>query len=382
MRLAGYACDPNQSRGRIFKEKKKDAPNYFCIDKERIIYGITSCLLESKTQTIPIVNYGMARNGLIHCLKMSYVAGTISDNLLLNRELVETVVIARCLGKPPFGILGRVALNDALSKHNLTFDERAQSLRVVAILEDRYMSFKGMNLAYETLSGLAPMVGNGQLECALEHYADWHLISQPYRHGESQVSDIAETITRLLFDIEDGFRCGFFTFEQLFEIPLYGIALKQIMSELTELRANRLDQENLVFMTSQKITHVMSHDIIRHSAAEIKRLGISTPQEISDAAIVGFSHKMTVSTENINSYLETNLYAHRTINDEKQKINKMISSLFEFFYNKPQNLDSKWQKRYSMSRSDNEAVLVISDFISSICDESVIKMYNKYVGSI
>ena len=61
--------------------------------------------------------------------------------------------LAHDLGHTPFGHAGEEALNNCMKNYG-GFDHNLQTIRVVTLLENKYLKFKGLNLTVETLDGL------------------------------------------------------------------------------------------------------------------------------------------------------------------------------------------------------------------------------------
>src|SRR5947209_3579997 len=148
-----YACDPEQSRGRLFDEPPAKTRSPFRRDCDRVIHSTAFRRLKHKTQVFVFHEGDHYRTRLTHSLEVAQIARALARQLGLDEDLTETLALAHDLGHPPFGHAGERSLDGCL-KTSGGFDHNAQTLRVVTALERRYADFDGLNLTWETLEGL------------------------------------------------------------------------------------------------------------------------------------------------------------------------------------------------------------------------------------
>ncbi|NVM03454.1 MAG: dNTP triphosphohydrolase, partial [Candidatus Helarchaeota archaeon] len=151
--LASYASRSENSKGRRYKEEFYDNRSEYERDRDRIIHSASFRRLEYKTQIFVNHEGDYYRTRLTHSLETAQIARSIARRVNLNEELVECLALAHDLGHTPFGHTGEYVLNELVTGFG-GFDHNIQSLRVVEELEDRYPTFKGLNLAWETREGI------------------------------------------------------------------------------------------------------------------------------------------------------------------------------------------------------------------------------------
>src|SRR6202045_2875438 len=150
---SAYACDPDRSRGRLFDEPPSKTRSPFRRDCDRVIHSTAFRRLAHKTQVFVFDEGDHYRTRLPHTLEVTQIARALARALGLDEDLSEALALAHDLGHPPFGHAGERALDRCLAAGG-GFDHNAQSLRVVTVLERRYVGFDGLNLSWETLEGL------------------------------------------------------------------------------------------------------------------------------------------------------------------------------------------------------------------------------------
>src|SRR6202521_3294169 len=150
---ARYACDPVQSRGRLYPEPASKGRSAFRRDCDRIIHSTAFRRLKHKTQVFVFDEGDHYRTRLTHTLEVMQVARALARALGLDEDLAEALALAHDLGHPPFGHAGERQLDACLRSYG-GFDHNAQTLRVVTLIERRYPEFDGLNLTWETLEGI------------------------------------------------------------------------------------------------------------------------------------------------------------------------------------------------------------------------------------
>ena len=227
--LQATPCTPRRAAAGFIEEAPCPTRTVYQRDRDRIVHSTAFRRLIHKTQVFIYHEGDHYRTRLTHSLEVAQIARTLARALSLNEDLVETIALAHDLGHTPFGHAGEDALNEAMQAVG-GFDHNAQSLRIVTHLEHRYASFRGLNLTWETLEGIVKH--NGPLTDAdgrpVGRYAEKglpHAIREfakvqdlglsTYCSLEGQIAAVADDIAYNNHDIDDGFRAGYITIEEL-----------------------------------------------------------------------------------------------------------------------------------------------------------------------
>ena len=230
--LAPYAVRTAASQGRKFPERRHDFRAEFQRDRDRILHCRAFRRLEYKTQVFVSGNQDHYRTRLTHTIEMAAVARTLARALRANEDLAEAIALAHDLGHSPFGHSGERELNELMRAEG-GFDHNEQGLRCVELLEYRYPDFPGLNLTWEVRAGL------------LKHQAaqpgatpDGHPLG-PFQFLEAQIADLADDLTYLAHDADDGFEAGLLTEPQLDAQPLWQMAAANARAEFAQIPADR-----------------------------------------------------------------------------------------------------------------------------------------------
>ena len=135
--LSNLASNPNNSKGRLEKEKYSLTRSEFQRDRDRIIHSAAFRRLKHKTQVFVTHEGDHYRTRLTHSLEVSQIARSICRIFNLNEDLAETLSLAHDIGHPPFGHAGEFALSKSMTDHG-GFDHNDQAVRVVHMLEKKY----------------------------------------------------------------------------------------------------------------------------------------------------------------------------------------------------------------------------------------------------
>ena len=136
-----------------YKEEIPKLRTEFQRDRERIIHSTAFRRLEYKTQVFVNHEGDMYRTRLTHTIEVAQISRAASRALMLNEDLTEAISLAHDLGHTPFGHAGQDILNKCMKDFG-GFEHNIQSLRVIEKLENKYASFSGLNLCFETREGI------------------------------------------------------------------------------------------------------------------------------------------------------------------------------------------------------------------------------------
>src|SRR5204862_5571362 len=151
--LAPYAMRSRDSRGRRHPEPEHPYRMAFQRDRDRIIHCSAFRRLEYKTQVFVNHEGDYYRTRLTHTMEAAQVTRGLARALSLNEDLAEAIALVHDLGHPPFGHAGERTL-DRLMAPPGGVERSAQSPRMVDVLEERYPTFRGLNLSWEVREGM------------------------------------------------------------------------------------------------------------------------------------------------------------------------------------------------------------------------------------
>jgi len=383
--LAPYACKPSESRGRLFPEPETPMRSCFQRDRDRVIHSSSFRRLKHKTQVFVYHEGDHYRTRLTHSLEVAQIARSVCRSLHLNEDLGEALALAHDLGHPPFGHVGEVVLDECMQDHD-GFDHNAQSLRLLTRLEHRYASYKGLNLTWETLEGLAKH--NGPLvDKAIDHknpprnlpfgfrdYLPEHdLELHTFASAEAQVASLADDIAYSSHDLDDGLRAGLFKFEELKGIPVVAQLIDEVI--LTYPGASRYI---LIHELVRRLINRMVSDLMVESTRRIKALDPKSPDDIrnADTPVIAFGKNMAIAVKELKAFLMERMYRHYLVNRMGSKAKRVVTDLFQLYISEPECLPTEWAKDAGAPHSE-ETARVVADFIAGMTDRFAFREHAK-----
>nr|WP_235501314.1 deoxyguanosinetriphosphate triphosphohydrolase [Hydrogenophaga sp. Root209] len=380
--LAPYASDPAQSRGRRYPEAEAPTRTAFQRDRDRVIHSTAFRRLVYKTQVFLNHEGDLFRTRLTHSLEVAQLGRSIARSLQLNEDLVEAIALAHDLGHTPFGHAGQDALNACMQSLTPTedavdgwgFEHNLQSLRVVDELEERYPSFDGLNLCFETREGILKHCSRNNAK-RLEQQEPQGVAARFLKGGspslEAQLCNLADEIAYNAHDIDDGVRSGLLTLEQLDEVPLFEHYRQQALHAHPTLAGRRLLFESIRLMLSNQV-----YDVIDHTRLRIAEHALDN----ADAArrlptLVAFSPAMLDRSQVLKAFLLRNLYRHPQVMDTTNRARRVVSDLFERYMNAPHELPE------AHGRSQHHA-RAVADYIAGMTDRFAIREHERLFGTV
>ena len=376
---ASYACDPVQSRGRLFAETESRTRTVFQRDRDRIIHATAFRRLKHKTQVFVYHEGDHYRTRLTHSLEVAQIARSISRYMGLDEDLTEALALAHDLGHTPFGHAGEGALDAAMADYG-GFDHNAQTLRILTKLERRYADFDGLNLTWETLEGLVkhngPLLstsGQPRSNCDIpvaiaEYTADHDLELHTFPSAEAQVAALSDDIAYNTHDIEDGLRAGLFAIADLEEIGLLEPIIGELRTRYPDLEAARFVPETTRRMIDRLVDDLITESSTRLTAAEPK-----SPADIRayGAPLIAFSDTMADRAGELRSFLYARMYNHYKQKRSHRNAQRIVADLFRLFTEQPDRLPTEWQQRRDATDEMRGARLV-ADYIAGMTDRYAI----------
>jgi len=387
--FAPYACQPDQSRGRLHAERMSTFRSPFQRDRDRIIHSSAFRRLKHKTQVFVEHEGDYYRTRLTHSIEVAQVARTLAGVLGLNTDLAEAVALAHDLGHTPFGHTGEDALAALMAPYG-GFDHNAQALRIVTRLERHYADFDGLNLTWETLEGIAkhngPVTGpnadpkhaRDPLPYALaEANAEWDLELSTFASAEAQVAAIADDVAYSHHDLHDGLRSGLFTEDDLMDLPVTGPAFEAVDRMYPGLDRMRRRHEAL-----RRVFGVMVEDVI---AVAKNRLEAAQPKSVDEirameGTVIRFSKPLYQELKAIRSFLFTRMYRAPSVMVERARVSAVIADLFPLFMARPELLPAEWQADVAAAPDETALARMVADYVAGMTDRFALQEHARLMG--
>jgi dGTPase len=379
--LAPYASHPGDSRGRFHPEPDsgdRGPRDAFQRDRDRIIHSISFRRLRHKTQVFLAPDGDHFRVRLTHSLEVAQIGRTVARVLLLNEDLTEALCLAHDIGHPPFGHAGEDALKEALTGQG-GFDHNGNTLRALTTIDSPYPRWRGLNLTWETLEGLAkhngPIASPGWALAAAD--TEFPLDLNSWTSLEAQVAAIADDIAYDNHDIDDGLRAGLLSFDQLLSVPMIARRWDMCRAQFDDVPPERLIGEVIRGQIG-----AMVNDLIESSRVAIGASGVETADDVraTGRALVAFSDQMREDERALKRFMYANLYHHPLQLAAAEAAHQVVAGLFGAYRADPILLPSEWHAR--LPAEEPWLSRHIADFIAGMTDRYAVSRYRHVVGPI
>ncbi len=361
--LAPYALKSYASKGRIHEENESTSRTAFERDRDRIIHTTAFRRLEYKTQVFVFYEGDHYRTRLTHTLEVAQLGRSLARGLGCNQDLTEAICLAHDLGHAPFGHAGEHILNQLMAEYG-GFNHNTQSYRVVTELEHRYPQFNGLNLTYETRSGMI------KHETAYDKSDATGYEPEKRASLEAQISNLADEIAYNAHDLDDALRAGLFTPQDLEELTIWG--------ELTD---------SVSWQNEASLSDICRHEIIReligrsisnvltYTSNNLETHQLDTPEKIQTHSenIVGYSEEFGKKIQQLKSFLYQHMYRHYRLMRMQFKAERFISEMFNVYLSDPRMLPDTAQANLETIPLPR----VITDYIAGMTDRYALDEWKK-----
>jgi dGTPase len=370
--LAPYAAHEDEGRGRRYQEPAATYRGEYQRDRDRIVHSTAFRRLVYKTQVFVNHEGDLYRTRLTHSLEVAQIARTVARALRLNETLVEAISLAHDLGHTPFGHSGQDALNACMQEFG-GFEHNLQSLRVVDELEAKYADFPGLNLTFETREGILK-------HCSARNARELGELGKRFleRHQpglEAQIANIADAIAYNNHDVDDGFRAGYLSLEDLRSEALFGEQYQAVHERYPELEDRRLIYEIIRRMIDTVVT-----DLIDKTTRQLDALMPASIEDIraQQDAIVVFSDDVYKKHISLKKFLNKHLYRHDKVREMTDKAKLMIEILFERYMSDPGQMPQEFCSR-AVAEGAGEPIKarVVADYIAGMTDRFAIAEHDR-----
>lgn len=360
--LAAYAQRSAETRGRLHSEPEHAYRTAYQRDRDRVLHTTAFRRLEYKTQVF--VNYegDHYRTRLTHTLEVAQIARTIARVLLLNEDLTEAIALAHDLGHTPFGHAGEQLLHEKMVMYG-GFNHNTHGLRIVEELEERYPSFRGLNLTWEVREGIIKHATEYDTPQAAEY------APQQRASLEAQIINIADEIAFNSHDLDDGLRSGLIIPRQLNEVTLWREGIQEL--NLDPELLNPIDRNRIIhYLVNREVT-----DTLNATEQQLQQLAPISADQVRQFPlnVVDFSTDLRQCNRQLKDFLYNSLYRHWRVMRMTAKAIRMLGQLFDVLVEQPKLLPPENQAKLD----DLPIQRLVCDYIAGMTDRYALQEYRR-----
>jgi dGTPase len=319
-------------------------------DRDRILWSTSLRKLANKTQAFPVENDDLLRGRLAHSIEVLQLASTIATSFGLDRDLTEAGALAHDVGHAPFGHAGEYALNSVLTEISPNFggfNHYEHGVDVVRWLEDAYQSpgaggFPGLNLAPETV------------ECIFKHTffrgfesLGQQAIAQTTKHEDLRVDTschlegqsirIADKVSYLISDLEDGIRLGIIDQKSLAKCRFFDRPPIDMEPSLGESLLDRFVSQRRAMLK------VIMEDILTATDRKLMRMATLADVRATADYVVCYSPQLQRDINQIWTELQAGcLHLDSRVRSGNDRAAKIVRELLLVYAMFPHQVDAKF----------------------------------------
>ncbi|MBY0521860.1 MAG: deoxyguanosinetriphosphate triphosphohydrolase [Gemmataceae bacterium] len=353
--LAPYAMRTRLSRGRRHPEDPHPFRTLYQRDRDRVVHSTAFRRLMYKTQVLVSQTNDHHRTRLTHTLEVAQISRTVARQLGLNEDLTEAIALAHDLGHPPFGHAGEAALDECMKEHG-GFEHNRHGLRIVEVLEYRYVQFPGLNLTWEVLEAAALHSKRRDTPEVREFSG----VGQPLL--EAQVVDAADSLAYDTHDIDDALSVGLISFADLDEAAFWREALARVRAEHPGIGPLQLQPATVRALIDWQV-----RDLLEHTRQRLRQEKVSSVADVrrTREPVVGPGPDVQALKAELEDFLRRRVYRHHRVQRMASKGSHFVRELFHRFCAAPQLLPARYAVR---AFQDGMLQRTVCDYLAGMTD--------------
>jgi dGTPase len=253
------------------------------------------------------------------------------------------------------------------------FEHNRQSYRIVTYLEERYGTFRGLNLSYETLEGIikhsTPYDKPSTKD--LEELFDLGRVPTV----EAQLIDYADEIAYLNHDLDDGLESGLLEWDDLSQVEIWNQAMEEACRGEAALKGKVLK-----YRTISALIAFFINDLVETTVRTMGEEDVKDLEEIKkkNIRVVKFSPDIDAKRHQLKGYLFENLYNHPRVERMRISAEGCLETLFALYRKYPAILPGRYRREIGISSTER----AIADYIAGMTDRFALEEFRRLTGVV
>ncbi len=319
-------------------------------DRDRILWSASLRRLGNKTQLFPAERDDQLRQRLTHSIEVMQLALTVAASFGLDEDLVQAGALAHDIGHTPFGHAGEHALDRLLRRVSPElpgFNHYEHGVDVVRWLEAPYQSpdaggYPGLNLTPEVAECIFKhtycQTGDRLSHDSLRKQSKHTNLPDGYCHLEGQAVRLADKISYLISDIEDGVRLGAVGEQHLLRCRLFHRPPIELSANPSASLLQRVVQQR------KNILKVIMEDAILETGRRLARRSSLADIRSADEYTVDHSADLKSDLDEIWRTIQADrLHRHPSVVAENMRAARTVGELTLLFSLFPQFIEPEFR---------------------------------------
>ena len=184
---------------------------------------------------------------------------------------------------------------------------------------------------------------------------------------EAQLVNFADEIAYNHHDIDDGYRSGLVTFDQLNDLPFFNEISMEVKSE-----SPLINEKQCIKSTIRRMMNIFIMDLCQYSQAQFDKEKINCIEDVRNAKpMIGLSEDLTKKQQSLKQFLRETLYLHPRVQVMTENAHEVINLLFKKLLQNPDliNIDG-YHNQHDLAK-------FVSDYIAGMTDRFALQTYEK-----
>jgi dGTPase len=245
---------------------------------------------------------------------------------------------------------------------------------VVDELEAKYADFPGLNLMFETREGILKHCSKKNAR-ALGDVGE-RFLNRTQPGLEAQLADICDAVAYNNHDVDDGYRAGLISLDQLREQPLFESHYSEVI-----LRYPNLEDRRLIYEIIRRMINTVVTDLIETTKRNLDEAGPASIDDVRAAGrpLVGFSAEIGEQHRLLKQFLHQHLYSHEQKLEMTRKVQTVLQDLFETFMTDVNRMPGEFAT--AAEHGDDAArARVVADYIAGMTDRYAFAEHKRISG--
>jgi dGTPase len=257
-----------------------------------------------------------------------------------------------------------------MKEHGSGFEHNLHALRIVEDFEEKYVSFRGLNLTFEVREGIIKH-SRDYLDGEVPYIdiSEYRLDERPPL--EAQLIDLADEIAYNTADLDDGYDSGFLDLDQLRgSLTLFRDVFDRVDREFPDA------PEKLKVSESVKgIINFLVTTLIDNTEKTLVINGIQSVDAVrrSPLRLVQFDSDTHEKNQELKQFLHDHLYDHDVLKAAMKRAERELEELFEYYLTEPEMLPESHRLRISSLGIHR----VVCDYIAGMTDSFARDKHNR-----
>jgi dGTPase len=193
---------------------------------------------------------------------------------------------------------------------------------------------------------------------------------------EAQIANIVDAIAYNNHDVDDGFRAGLISLEQLRGQALFGDQYDEVHERYPEL-----DDRRLIYEIIRRMINTVVTDLIDQTRANIFAVA---PQSIDDVRragkpLVSMSDEVYEQHVGLKRFLSEHLYRHEKKLEMTAKVQAILKDLFKAYITNISKMPPQFSAA-AKSQDESGRARVVADYVAGMTDRFAIAEHERIMG--